>query len=155
MLDADHDSAGFDCGDEMLNEWLRRRALRNQGEGSSRTWVVTDGERVVAYYASSTAALVREEASGRIARNQPNPLPAMLLGRLAVDRDHQRMGLGAALLKHFLGKALEVSELTGLRLALVHANSVQAANFYRHFGFEASPFDDLTLMLLLSDIRPT
>ena len=127
--------------------------MRNQRDGSSRTWVVADGGRVVAYYASSTAALAREATPGRIRRNQPDPLPAMLLGRLAVDRDHQGKGLAAALLKHFLGKALEVSELTGLRLVLVHAKSVQAADFYSHFGFEASPFDDLTFLLLLSDIR--
>ena len=153
LLTADHDAGRFDCGDKSLNEWLRLRAMRNQGDGSSRTWVVTYGGRVVAYYASSTAALAREKASGRIRRNQPDPIPAMLLGRLAVDRDHQGKGLAAALLKHFLGKALEVSELTGLRLVLVHAKSAQAADFYSHFGFAASPFDDLTFMLLLSDIR--
>ena len=153
LLTADHDADRFDCGDESLSEWLRLRAMRNQGDGSSRTWVVTYGGRVVAYYASSTAVLARETAPGRIRRNQPDPIPAMLLGRLAVDRDHQGKGLAAALLKHFLGKALEVSELTGLRLVLVHANSAQAADFYSHFEFEASSFDDLTFMLLLSDIR--
>ena len=79
--------------------------------------------------------------------------PSVLLGRLAVDRDHQGKGLAAALLKHFLLKALEVAALTGVRLVLVHARDPQAAGFYRHFGFEPSPMDDLTLMLLLKDIR--
>lgn len=153
LLTADHSLERFDCGDQPLNDWLLRRALRNQGEGSSRTWVVTDGERVVAYYGSSIAALARDEAPGRIRRNQPDPLPAMLLGRLAVDRDHQNQGLVAALLKHFLLKAVEVSQLTGLRLVLVHAKDQQAASFYRHFDFEASPIDDLTLMLLIKDIQ--
>ena len=153
LLTADHDAGRFDCGDKSLNEWLRQRALRNQVDGSSRTWVVTYGGRVVAYYASGSAVLAREDAPGRIRRNQPDPLPAMLLGRLAVDRDHQRRGLAAALLKHFLGKAIEVSELTGLRLVLVHAKDGKAADFYRHFGFENSLFDDLTLMLLLRDFR--
>lgn len=153
LLAADHRLEGFDCGDELLNDWLRRRAVQNQGEGSSRTWVVTYGARVVAYYASSTAALAREEASGRIRRNQPDPLPAMLLGRLAVDISHQGEGLAAALLKHFLIKALQVSELTGLRLVLVHAKDRRVADFYRHFGFENSPFDDQTLMLLIKDIQ--
>ena len=77
----------------------------------------------------------------------------MLLGRLAVDREHQGHGLAAALLKHFLLKALEVAEITGLRLVLVHAKNEQAANFYRHYGFEPSPIDDLTLMLLIKDIH--
>ena len=79
----------------------------------------------------------------------------MLLGRLAVDLGHQGRGLAAAMLKHFLEKAVEVSELTGLRLVLVHAHDDRAAGFYRHFGFESSSFDDLTLMLLIGDIwRP-
>ena len=155
LLNASHRTDRFDCGDVPLNEWLQRRALRNQGDGSSRTWVVTDGATVVAYYASSTAALAREEAPGCIRRNQPDPLPAMLLGRLAVDSDHQGQRLAAALLKHFLLKALDVAQLTGLRLALVHAKDTQAASFYQHFGFEPSPFDELTLMLLIKDIpRP-
>lgn len=154
LLTPNHSLNRFDCGDETLNAWLRQRALRNQGDGSSRTWVVAAGARVVAFYASSTAAVTREEASGRIRRNQPDPLPAMLLGRLAVDREHQGHGLAAALLKHFLLKALEVAELTGLRLVLVHAKDDQVANFYRHFDFEPSSFDDLTLMLLIKDIQP-
>ena len=154
LLATDHDTAGFDCGDEALNEWLRRRAPRNQREGSSRTWVVTDGARVVAFYASSTAVVARTEATRRAARNQPDPLPAMLLGRLAVDRDHQGMGLAAALLRHFLRRALDVAALTGVRLVLVHAKDSQSAGFYRYFGFEPSPVDDLTLMLLVKDIKP-
>ena len=153
LLTPGHRTDTFGCGDDPLNEWLRRRALRNQADGSSRTWVVTDGARVVAYYASSTAALARAEAPGRIRRNQPDPLPAMLLGRLAADREHQGQGLAAALLKHFLLKALEVAQLTGLRLVLVHAKDAQAAAFYRHFNFESAPFDDLTLMLLIKDIQ--
>lgn len=154
LLDPAHDVADFDCGDEALNEWLRRRAQRNQLEGSSRTWVVTHGASVVAFYASSTAAVVRAEATRRAARNQPDPLPAMLLARLAVDRGHQGKGLAAALLKHFLQKAFEVAALTGLRLVLVHAKDPLAAGFYRRFGFEPSPMDDLTLMLLTKDIEP-
>ena len=153
LLTADHRLERFDCGDEPLNDWLLRRALRNQRDGSSRTWVVTDCQRVVAYYGSSIAALARDAAPGRIRCNQPDPLPAMLLGRLAVDLDHQSQGLASALLKHFLLKAIEVSQLTGLRLVLVHAKDRQAASFYRHFDFEPSPIDDLTLMLPIKDIQ--
>ena len=154
LLEVSHDVEDFDCGNETLNDWLRRRAPRNQQEGSSRTWVVADGARVVGYYASATAVVARTEATRRAARNQPDPLPAMLLGRLAVDHQHQGRGLAAALLKHFLLKALEVADLTGLRLVLVHAKDTHTAGFYRHWGFEPSPIDDLTLMLLTKDIRP-
>lgn len=152
LLTDAHQTEEFDCGDEALNDWLKLRASRNQREGSSRTWVVTDGQRVVAYYASSAAVLARAKATRRAARNQPDPLPAMLLGRLAVDRGHQGKGLASALLKHFLLKALEVAQHTGVRLVLVHAKDDQAANFYRHYGFEPSPVDKLTLILLLKDI---
>lgn len=154
LLSDSHDVATFDCGDATLNDWLRRRARSNQREGSSRTWVVALADRVVAYYASSTAVVARAEATRRAARNQPDPLPAMLLGRLAVDLDHQGEGLAAALLKHFLLTALEVAELTGVRLVLVHAKDDLASSFYRHFGFEPSPIDDLTLLLLIKDIQP-
>ena len=153
LLTDSHRIGEFDCGDDVLNRWLTRRASRNQREGSSRTWVVTDGQRVVAFYASSAAVPARSLATKRAARNQPDPLPAMLLGRLAVDRNHQGQGLAAALLKHFLLKALEVAQHTGIRLVLVHAKDDQAASIYRHYGFESSPVDDLTLMLLLKDIR--
>lgn len=154
LLAATHDIGSFDCGDETLNEWLGKRASRNQREGSSRTWVVTSDTCVVAFYASSTAAVARINATKRAARNQPDPLPAMLLARLAVDRNHQGKGLAAALLKHFLLSALDVAALTGVRIVLVHAKDSQAASFYGHFGFEPSPIDDLTLMLLVQDITP-
>jgi len=153
LLTDSHNTADFDCGDEVLSNWLKQTAPRNQREGSSRTWVVADGNRVIAFYASSTAVLARAQATKRAARNQPDPLPAMLLGRLAVDRDNQGKGLAAALLKHFLLKALEVSQHTGIRLVLVHANDDQAASFYRHHGFQPSPIDQLTLMLLLKDLQ--
>jgi predicted N-acetyltransferase YhbS len=152
LLGPDHVIDEFDCGAEALNDWLTRRARSNQGRGASRTWVVTDADQVVGYYASSTAVVLRSEATKRAARNQPDPVPALLLGRLAVDRKHQGRGLAAALLKHFLLKSLEVAEVTGVRVLLVHAKDEQAAAFYRHFEFEPSPVDDLTLMLLVQDL---
>jgi GNAT superfamily N-acetyltransferase len=154
LLTADHFVDQFSSGAPPLNEWLKRRALNNQGAGSSRTWVVADGDsRVVAFYASATAAILRSRATGRAARNQPEELPALLLARMAVDVDHQGQGLGAALLKHFIVKSVEVSELVGVRLLLVHAKDDQARAFYVHHGFEPSPVDDMTLMLLMADIR--
>ncbi len=144
---------GFSCGHDSLDTWLVEKAGRNQVEGSRRTWVVVREGRVVAFYASCTAVVLRAAATRRAARNQPDPLPALLLGRLAVDQRWQGQGLGVALLKHFLQKALEVSQLTGVRVVLVHAKDAGAAAFYRRYGFEDSPVDDLTLMLLVKDLR--
>lgn len=106
----------------------------------------------MAYYASSTAVVLRSEATKRAARNQPDPLPALLLGRLAVDVAWQGHGLGAALLKHFILKSVEVAQITGVRVLLVHAANPDAASFYQRYGFEESPIYDLTLMLILNDV---
>ena len=152
LLDNSHVLDGFDCGDDTLNDWLARRARNNQTGGASRTWVVSADKRVVAYYASSAAVLLLADSTKRAARNQPDPLPALLLGRLAVDQKQQGHGLGAALLKHFILKCLEVAQITGVRLLLVHAKDAGAAVFYRKYGFEPSPVDDLTLMILVKDI---
>lgn len=152
LLHPDHALDDFDCGVEPLNLWLVKKAATNQAEGASRTWVATDNGVVVAYYASSTASIVRFEATKRAARNQPDPLPALLLGRLAVDRRHQGHGLGSALVKHFILKGVEVAQLTGVRVLLVHAKDEGAAAFYASHGFQSSPVDDLTMMLLVKDV---
>lgn len=153
LLDGTHTIDGFDCGATELNTWLTQRALSNQPVGgSSRTYVVLDPEgRVVAYYASSTATVLRNQATGRMRRNQPEPLPAVLLARLGVDLKHQNDGLGKALVKHFILTALHIADITGVRLMLVHARDWEAANFYARFGFEPSPIDELTMMMLVKD----
>jgi GNAT superfamily N-acetyltransferase len=145
---------GFDCGTPPLNDWLVRRALANQRAGASRTWVVDDDavQRVIAYYASATASILRSAATRRAARNQPEDVPAILLARLAVDRDFAGRGLGSALLKHFVLKALDVAAVVGARILLVHAQDDQARQFYIHHDFEPSPIDDLTLMRVITDL---
>ena len=153
LLGPDHVVDGFDCGRPALDRWIIERARANQDTGTSRTWVVVDDEEtVVGYYASATASLLRRQATSRVRRNQPEEIPAMLLGRLAVHRAHSKAGLGSALLKHFIIKRLEVSQIVGLRVLLVHAMDEQARTFYLHFGFEPSPMDDRTLMLLVADV---
>lgn len=152
LLTSAHDLEGFDCGNPALNDWLERRALGNQSTGTSRTWVITttDADRVVvAFYASATASVLRSSAPKPWARNQPGEIPAILLGRLAVDIRHAGRGLGAALLKHFMLKALDVSRAVGVRLVLVHAKDRDAAQFYARYGFIPSPLDPLTMMMLL------
>jgi len=114
--------------------------------------VADDSDTVIAYYASATSSLIRQNATPRARRNQPEEIPAILLARLAVDEKHQGVGLGPALLKHFILKGLEVAEIVGVRLLLVHAMDADARDFYLHFNFEPSPVDDLTLMLVLTDV---
>ena len=154
LLAGDHVLSGFDCGSTALNDWLVRRALTNQSSGTSRTWVVVEVEtsQVVAFYASSTASILRSSAPKKIGRNQPEEMPAVLLARMGVDSRHQGRGLGAALLKHFMLKAIEVAQSVGVRVLLIHAKNENAKNFYEHYGFAASPLDPLVMMMLLADL---
>lgn len=115
--------------------------------------MVTDGQLVVAYYASASAAIIREAAPKPMRRNQPEILPAVLLSRLAVHSDYQGRGLAAALLKHFMLKAFEVSERVGVRVVLVHAKEDGVRVFYEKYGFVQSPLDPLTLVHLLPSIQ--
>jgi GNAT superfamily N-acetyltransferase len=149
LLASEHVPIGFDCGKPALNDWLMRHSLGNQTGGTSRTWVVIEVEtqRVVGFYASSTASVLRSSAPKSFGRNQPEELPAILLGRIAVDAKHKGRGLGAALLKHFMFKAIEVAGTVGVRLVLVHAKDEEAKSFYRHYGFVESPVDPMTLMM--------
>ena len=152
LLAGEHKVDHFRCGSESLDDWIRTRARGNQASGASRTWVVLEGQVVAAYYASASAAIIREAAPKAMRRNQPEILPAVLLSRLAVHSDYQGRGLAAALLKHFMLKAFEVSERVGVRVVLVHAKEDGARGLYEKYGFIQSPLDPLTLLLLLPQI---
>ena len=153
LLTDNHDVSDFDCGEPQLNDWLKRRALANQASGASRTFVVADNrQRVVGYYALSAGAVAHRVSTGAVRRNMPDPIPVMVLARLAVDRNVQGKQLGGALLKDAVSRALSVSENAGVRALLVHALHEKAKAFYRHYGFEESPIDPMTLMLRLSHL---
>ena len=149
-LTARHLLDHFDCGEPSLDEWLKRRALANQLGGASRTFVVADEEdRVVGYYSLAAGAVLRTLATGSVRRNMPDPVPVLVLARLAVKRDAQGMQLGAALLQDAVNRAVSVSQNAGVRALLVHALDDKAKQFYLHYGFGESPLHPLTLMLPL------
>jgi GNAT superfamily N-acetyltransferase len=148
---ASHLLDGFDCGEPMLDDWLKRRAMSNQFSGASRTFVVVDqDERVVGYYAVAAGAVAHQVASSAVRRNMPDPVPVLVLARLAVDRRAQGLQLGAALLQDAVKRALAVAENAGVRALLVHALHDRARAFYEHYGFQPSPVHPLTLMLRLN-----
>lgn len=149
-----HNLEQFDCGrHESLNLWLKRYALQNQSGDSSRTYVVHRANCVVGYYAISAGSVLREAAPGRAAKGQPNPIPVSLLGRLAVDKNEQGIGLGEAMLKDALLRMERAADILGIRAVLVHAIDRQARAFYEKFDFEPCPDDELHLMLLMKDLR--
>jgi GNAT superfamily N-acetyltransferase len=149
-LSGKHDFAEFDSGEPLLDNWLKRRALANQSSGASRTFVVVDArQRVMGYYALAAGAVSHRASTGSVRRNMPDPIPVMVLARLAVDRGAQGKQLGGALLKDAVLRALSVAENTGVRALLLHAMHANAKAFYLHYGFDVSPADPMTLMLRL------
>lgn len=149
-LTAVHRVGGFFCGEPVLDEWLKRRAMANQHSGASRTFVVVDQDDCVrGYYAMAAGAVAHRQAPGPVRRNMPDPVPVLVLARLAVDSSAHRNKLGGAMLRDALQRAVVVSQNAGVRALLVHALHERARQFYEHYGFQASPLDPLTLMLRL------
>jgi len=151
-LDDQHVLDGFRCSDTSLDEWLVDHARANQAAGFSRTYVTTDSVRVVGFHAVSSFAILRSDATRRAARRGPRQIPAILLGRLAVDEDHQGRDLGAALLRHAMTLAVAAGDTVGVRVMVVNALHERAAGFYEHFGFTRSPTNPLDLMMTVNDI---
>ncbi|CAE6846354.1 hypothetical protein R75461_07261 [Paraburkholderia nemoris] len=152
-LEARHALDDFTCGADSLDQWLRRRALKNQASGASRTFVVCDGARVLAYYALASGAVAVDEAPGRFRRNMPDPVPVVVLARLAVDRSLQGRGIGRALLRDAGQRILQAADTIGIRGLIAHALSEDAWRFYTQIGFEPSPLDPMTLMITLADLK--
>ena len=149
-LSATHGLEGFSCGEPSLDDWLRRRALLNQTTGASRTFVVTDESgQVLAYYALAAGAVSQQDSPGSVRRNMPDPVPVMVLARLAVDKRLQGQQVGGALLQDALRRAVSVAQNIGVRALLVHALNDRARQFYSHYGFVPSPANPMTLMLPL------
>ena len=155
LLTAAHGLEQFDCGTSELDEWLRRRALGNQQSGASRTYVVTDEGRVFGYYALAAGAVSVSVVPGRFRRNMPDPIPVVILGRLAIHTSWQGRSVGRALFRDAALRVLNAADTIGVRGILVHAISEHAKAFYVALGFEGSPFEPMTLMITLADLRAT
>jgi GNAT superfamily N-acetyltransferase len=150
-LRVEHLFASFDCGVPSLDDWLKRRALNNQGSGASRSFVVCDAGAVVAYYALAASAVAPSAAPGRFKRNMPDPIPVVVLARLAVARSHHGQGLGRALFRDAAKRVIHAAQSIGIRGLLVHAVSEEAKAFYLAQGLDVSPFEAMTLMVTLAD----
>lgn len=147
------DTSGFSSGDSALDGWLKRYALVNHTAGAARIYVTIRDGKVVGYYALAAASIMRDDATGRAAKAMPQPVPAILLGRLAVDQKEQGHGLGKHLLRDAISRTLVAAETIGVRVLLVHAASEETRTFYLHYDFEPSPTDPMHLMLMLKDAR--
>ena len=152
-LDERHTFDNFDCGVPALDQWLKRRARANGKEGASRTYVACDGSQVVGYYALAAGAVEVGTAPGRFRRNMPDPIPVVVLGRLAVDRSRHGKGLGRALFRDGALRVLQAADIIGVRGLLVDAILEDAKAFYLALGMTQSPLNPMTLMVTLADLE--
>lgn len=151
-LTADHDPSEFDCGEPALNDWLRHRALKNESR-FSRTYVVCEGNRVVAYFCISAGAVERGAAPSKVRRNAPDTIPVSVIGRLAVDKAHAGKGLGADILSDALRRIALASRSIGIGAVLVPAKDDAARRFYlRCAEFIEYPDDSRTLFLPIETV---
>jgi GNAT superfamily N-acetyltransferase len=151
-LSPEHDLSAFDCGEPALNDWLRNRALANEGR-FSRTYVVCERSRVVGYFCISAGSVERSAAPGKIRRNAPDAIPISVIGRLAVGHDHAGKGLGADLLADALRRIAVASKTLGIGAVLVHAKDDAAKRFYLHCAeFIEYPADSRTLFLPIETV---
>jgi GNAT superfamily N-acetyltransferase len=148
-----HQLDAFISGEPPLDEWLKRRARANQLSDSSRTFVVCDDAAVVGYYCLAAGAIGRDDAPKALQRNRPDPIPVMVLGRLAIHQDHQQRGIGTALLQDAILRTLQTAEHVGITALLVHAISESARRFYLSRGFIESALQPMTLCLPLATVR--
>jgi GNAT superfamily N-acetyltransferase len=146
-----HDLGQFDCGKIPLNDWLHRYALKNEGR-ASRCFVTCSGNMVVGFYCLSAGSVENAEVPAALRRNMPAIVPVLVLGRMAVDRQYQGHGIGGALLKDAMTRAVSAASQIGAAALLVHAIDREAVPFYVQYGFHAFPEGTLTLFLPIKTI---
>lgn len=148
-----HEFDSFSCGESSLDDWLKRRARANQTSGASRTYVVCEGATAVAYYALASGTVATNSVPGRFRRNMPDPIPVVILARLAVDSAWHGRGVGRALFRDAAQRVAHAADSIGIRGIVVHAISDEARRFYLALGFEECPGAPRMLVVTLADLR--
>lgn len=143
----------FDCGEKSLNDWLHTRAIKNEKNHASRTYIITEESKVLGYYTLATGSVEHTDTPNKLKRNMPDPIPVVILGRLAIDKNYQERGLGGALFKDAILRTINISRKIGIKAILVHALSENAKKFYLQYGFIVSPIDDMTLFLSIDNLK--
>ena len=145
---------GFDCGQPALNQFLQRYALVNQKANSAQTYVCCLHGEVVGFYSLAVGSVDPEVAPSKVMKGLArHPVPVMILARLGVGKEHQRKGLGQALLKDALLRTAQAADIAGIRCLLVHAKDDAARQWYESWEFEPSPTDPYHLFLMLKDLK--
>lgn len=159
LAPARHDRSRFDSGEPTLDDWLRRYAGQNRRRDTAATWIIaTPEDRVVAYASLAMTAIDRSAAPRAVAKRAPDPVPALLLGRLAVDKEYAGLGVGTALVAYVLATAIELNTKAACRAVVVTALDARAHAWWERLGFHPFHPDDPTgtdLYLLTSEIEAT
>lgn len=151
-LDQAHDTTAFRCGEDSLDSWLVEHAHSEIRRGTARVWVWLDpAGRVVAYYSLSASKVRREDIPTKLGRGGPREIPAVLVGRLALDRSLRGQDLGEVLLADALSRIVDATRTVGARLVVVDALHEKAAAFYERYGFQRMP-GSLRLVQKVADI---
>lgn len=154
VLQSDDPVAEFDCGEDDLNRYLQKHALQAQSGDGARSYVTFSDGKTAGYYTLAYGSVEVVEAPARMSKGLArHPVPVMLLGRLAVDREFVGQGLGTELLRDALFRTLSAADIAGLRAVVVDAKGDTAKRFYERFGFEAFPESPYRLFLILKDVR--
>lgn len=155
LLTEEHDLSVFDSGEPVLDDWLRQRAWNNLQTAASRTYVVclAGAPEVVGYSALSMGQILAQDVTGAMRRNMPRQIPAVILGRLAIDRTQQGRGLGRILLGDATRRSLLAAKEVSARLMIVHAISPAAEAFYLHHGFTRLPVETPTFAIDLVKLQ--
>lgn len=148
-----HDVEAFASGAQTLDAWIWRKARANQASGASRTYVLCRSDRVVGFYALAAGSVSHDLSPRKLRQNMPDPVPVIVLGRLAVDASEQGNGLGRALLRDAVLRVAAAAREVGVAAMLVHARNDRAKAFYVAAGLEPSPVDPMVLILRIKDIN--
>ena len=146
LLTAAHILENFSCGEPLLDDWLKTRALKDNDADASRTFVVTVGQDVAGYFALTVGGISHAIAADALRRNMPDPVPVTVLARLAIHTDFQGFGLGKSLLRDAVARSLQAGEHAAVKGMVVHALNERARAFYEGYGFARSPAEEMTLM---------
>ena len=154
LLSDAHNVNDFDCDEPSLNEWLKKRASKNNASDASRCFVISnDSNKVIGFYSLCAGAINRESAPKTMRRNMPESLPVLILGRLAIDKNYHNKGLGSALLRDAMIRSVSIAQNAGVFAILIHSLSDNAKQFYISRGFVESPIQAMTLFMTLATVR--
>jgi len=155
ILNDEHALSKFSCGIQALDDWLLKQAIKSQKRNNAKVYVVTDSftEQVIGYYAIAMGSVQRENAIASLRRNSPNPIPMVVLARLAVHKNYHGKGIGVGLLKDCIRRSVHAMNVVGGAGILVHAIDESAKSFYSKFGFTESTFDEMMLMASIRGIE--